>query len=214
MEMRGRTVLRTIRLGAWDPSLLRGILLALFFLAGALVGHLYAGACGVEAQEALERYLVDYCAVYDAGGVAVSAFSCAAIYFGYVLLAFLLGFSSAGAALIPALTGVFGFFSMYTVSCFVRCFGRQGAVLAMGALLVRLLFTLPCFLALAGEAWPLSIDLLLLSFGKGRRSAPVLYGKRYFFIFLLCAVILAVGVSCELLFTPRLLRLAMGMVLQ
>ena len=41
--MRGRPVLRTIRLGSADPSLLRGLLLALLFLAGALAGHLYAG---------------------------------------------------------------------------------------------------------------------------------------------------------------------------
>lgn len=46
--MRGRTVLRTIRLD--DPSLLRGLLLAALFLAGALAGHLYAGACGEETD--------------------------------------------------------------------------------------------------------------------------------------------------------------------
>ena len=211
--MRGRTVLRTIRLGPWDPSLLRSLLLALFFLVGSLVGYLYAGACGEEAQTALNQYLTDYCAVYDAGGVTVSLVSCVALYFGYLLLVFLLGFSSAGVALIPALTGVFGFFSMYAISCFVRCYGRKGILLAMGVLLVRLLFTLPCFLALAGEAWPLSIDLFLLSFGRGKRSAPVLYGSRYFLLFVLCAAILAVGVCCERFLTPLLFRWAMGRVL-
>ncbi len=211
--MRGRTVLRTIRLGPWDPSLLRGLLLALFFLAGALAGHLYAGVCGGEAQPALNQYLKDYCAVYDAGGAAVSLVSCVAMYFGYVLLLFLLGFSSAGIALIPALTGLFGFLTMYTVSCFVRCYGRSGVLLAMGVLMVRLIFTLPCFLALAGEAWPLSIELFLLSFGRGKRSAPVLYGSRYFLLFVLCAAVLAVGVCCERFLTPVLFRLALGKVL-
>lgn len=211
--MRGRTVLRTIRLGPWDPSLLRSLLLALFFLSGAMLGHLYAGACGEEAQAALAQYLRDYCAVYDAGGVSVSLVSCAVIYFSYVLLAFLLGFSSAGIALIPALAGLFGFFSMYTVSCFVRCYGRGGVLLAMGVLLVRLLFTLPCFLMLAGEAWPLSIELFLLSFGRGKRSSPVLYGSRYFLLFVLCAAILAVGICCERFLTPLLFRFALGRVL-
>ena len=211
--MRGRTVLRTIRLGPWDPSLLRGLLLALFFLAGALAGHLYAGVCGGEAQPALNQYLKYYCAVYDAGGAAVSLVSCVAMYFGYVLLLFLLGFSSAGIALIPALTGLFGFLTMYTVSCFVRCYGRSGVLLAMGVLMVRLIFTLPCFLALAGEAWPLSIELFLLSFGRGKRSAPVLYGSRYFLLFVLCAAVLAVGVCCERFLTPVLFRLALGEVL-
>lgn len=210
--MRGRTVLRTIRLGPADPSVLRGLLLALLFLAGALGGHLYAGICGEDAQGALNQYLADYCAVYDAGGAAVSLLSCVVMYFGYALLLFLLGFSSAGVALIPALSGLFGFLTMYTVSCFVRCYGRAGVLLAMGVLLVRLVFTLPCFLALAGAAWPLSIELFLLSFGRGKRSAPVLYGSRYLLLFVLCAVVLAVGVCCERFLTPLLFRLALGEV--
>lgn len=209
--MRGRTVLRTIRLG--PPSLLRGLLLALFFLSGAMIGHLYAGAWGEEARQALEAYLTDYCAVYDAGGITVPLVSCVAIYFGYVVLAFLLGFSSAGVVLIPALSGLFGFLTMYTISCFVRCYGRSGVFLAMGVLAVRLIFTLPCFLALAGEAWPLSIELFSLSFGRGKRSSPVLYGSRYFILFVLCAAILAVGVCCERLLTPILFRMALGKVL-
>ena len=211
--MRGRPVLRTIRLGSADPSLLRGLLLALLFLAGALAGHLYAGTCGEEAQGALDQYLTDYCAVYDTGSAAASLLSCVVMYFGYGLALFLLGFSSAGVALIPALSGLFGFLTMYTVSCFVRCYGRSGVLLAMGVLLVRLVFTLPCFLALAGAAWPLSIELFTLSFGRGKRSAPVLYGSRYFLLFVLCAVILAVGVCCERLITPLLFRMALEEVL-
>ena len=53
------------------------------------------------------------------------------MYFGYVLLLFLLGFSSAGIALIPALTGLFGFLTMYTVSCFVRYRVVRGAPLQL-----------------------------------------------------------------------------------
>ena len=211
--MRGRPVLRTIRLGSADPSLLRGLLLALLFLAGALAGHLYAGTCGEEAQGALDQYLTDYCAVYDTGSAAASLLSCVVMYFGYGLALFLLGFSSAGVALIPALSGLFGFLTMSTVSCFVRCYGRSGVLLAMGVLLVRLVFTLPCFLALAGAAWPLSIELFTLSFGRGKRSAPVLYGSRYFLLFVLCAVILAAGVCCERLITPLLFRMALEEVL-
>lgn len=207
--MRGRPILRTIRWNHFDPSMLRSAALALLFLAGALAGHLYAGSCAPETQDALSRYLADFCAVCDAGGVAVSLGACLTLYFGYTTLVFLLGFASIGVVLIPALSGIFGFFTMYTISCFVRCYGRNGALLALGLLAVRLLFTLPCFLALAGEAWPLSTELFLLAARRGKRSAPVLYGSRYFLLFLLCAVLLAVGVCCERLFTPLLFRLAM-----
>ena len=208
--MRGRMM--AIRLGGWDPALLRMVVLAALFLAGALAGHFYAGSCGPEAGEALGAYLDGYCALYEAGGVEVSMPSCLVLYFGYGLALFLLGFSAVGVVLIPALSGVFGFFSMYTISCFVRFYGRAGILLALGALLVRLVFTLPCFLMLAGAAWPLSIELFFLSFGRGKRSAPVLYGSRYFLLFLLCAVILAAGVCCERLLTPFLFHLALGEV--
>ena len=210
--MRGRMVLRTIRLGGWDPNLIRLLLLALAFLAGALGGHLYAGSCGEEAWEALGQYLGDYCRLYDGGGVEISLLSCVVMYFGYAVLLFLLGFSAAGVVLIPALSGVFGFFTMYTVSCFVRCYGRAGAALALGAMVVRLVFTLPCFFLLAEAAWPLSTELFALSFGRGQRSSPVLYGSRYFLWFVLCAVILALGVFCERLLTPLLFRLALGAI--
>ena len=208
--MRARPLLRTIRLGPVDPSLLRELLLALFFLVGALAGHLCARSWDAVAQSALSGYLRDYCAVYDAGGVSASLGGCVLLYFGYTVLVFLLGFASVGVALIPALSGVFGFLTMYTVSAFVCCFGRQGAALAAGALLVRLLFTLPCFFAMAGAAWPLSTELAMLTFGRGRRSAPVLYGSRYFILFVLCVIILTLGVFCERLLTPLLFRLAMG----
>jgi hypothetical protein len=210
--MRGRMVLRTIRLGGWDPNLIRLLLLALAFLAGALGGHLYAGSCGEEAWEALGQYLGDYCRLYDGGGMEISLLSCVVMYFGYAVLLFLLGFSAAGVVLIPALSGVFGFFTMYTVSCFVRCYGRAGAALALGAMVVRLVFTLPCFFLLAEAAWPLSTELFALSFGRGKRSSPVLYGSRYFLWFVLCAVILALGVFCERLLTPLLFRLALGAI--
>lgn len=210
--MRGRMVLRTIRLGGWDPNLIRLLLLALAFLAGALGGHLYASSCGEEAWEALGQYLGDYCRLYDGGGMEISLLSCVVMYFGYAVLLFLLGFSAAGVVLIPALSGVFGFFTMYTVSCFVRCYGRAGAALALGAMVVRLVFTLPCFFLLAEAAWPLSTELFALSFGRGKRSSPVLYGSRYFLWFVLCAVILALGVFCERLLTPLLFRLALGAI--
>ncbi len=210
--MRGRMVMRTIRLGEWDPSVMRTVMLGLAFAGGALAGHLYAGACGEDTWEALAGYLGDYCRLYDTQGVEVSLISCAVMYFGYAALLFLLGFSAAGVALIPALSGVFGFLTMYTVSCFVRCYGRAGVLLALGALAVRLLFTLPCFLILAEAAWPLSMELFALSFGRGKRSSPVLYGSRYFLLFVLCAMILTLGMFCERLAVPLLFRLALGAV--
>lgn len=202
----------TIRLNGWDDSTLRLMLLAAAFLAGALGGHLYAGACGAETWDTLGRYLQDYCRLYGAERMEVSLASSGVMYFAYAGLLLLLGFSAAGVVLIPVLSGAFGFFTMYTVSCFVRCYGRAGAGLALCAMVVRLVFTLPCFFVLAGEAWPLSMELFSLSLGRGKRSGPVSYGSRYFLTFLLCAVVLALGVFCERMVTPLLFRLALGAI--
>lgn len=196
-----------------DPAALRGVLLALCFLAGCLAGRLYAGSWGESARSSMAAYLRDYCALYDAGGAQSSLLRCAALYFGGAALLALFGFSAAGVALIPALSALFGFLTMYAVSCFVVCFGRAGVPLAMGAMAVRLVFTLPCFFLLAGEAWPLSTELFLLSLGRGKRSSPVLYGGRYFLLLALCLAALAVGALCERLVTPALLRLALERVL-
>lgn len=205
--MRARPFFRTLNLRSPDPALLRGALLCVCFALGAAAGHGYALACQESVSSALGAYLTDYCAVYDPAQMDLAA--CLLQYFGYNLLVFLLGFSAVGVLLIPASAGLFGFLSMYTVSCFVQCFGRSGVLLAMGALLVRLLFSLPCFLTMAGTAWPLATELALLTLGKGRRSAPVLYGSRYFLLFFVCCVILTVGVCCERFLTPLLFRLAL-----
>ena len=49
------------------------------------------------------------------------------------LLAFLLGFASVGAVLLPALTAAYGFFLSFSVCCFTAAFGRSGVLLALAA---------------------------------------------------------------------------------
>ena len=202
-----RPVVRLIGRIRIDPALMRAFLLALCFLLGGVDGHVWAvsGADG----ETLGRYLRDYCVLYE-DGPSVSLAGCALLYFGYVTLAFLLGFSSVGVVLIPALSAFFGFLSMYAVTCFSVAFGPRGILLALGAMGVRMLFTLPCFLILSAAAWPLATALAVFSFGGGKRAAPVVRGKGYFVLFGLCVLILTVGVCCERFLTPLLFRLAMA----
>ena len=189
--------------GAVDVALVRCIGLAVCFFAGAMVGRMLA--LGLNEQD-LSTYLKEFCIVADG---RVSLVSSVLLYYGYVLLAFLLGFSSIGAILIPGLASLFGLLSMYTLSCFTAAFGRQGIFLAFGVLAVRLLFTLPCFLAIASSAWSMSGALALLVLGKGKRTAPVPYSKSYFLLCLLCVVILTAGILCERFLTPSLFHLAL-----
>ena len=115
--LRGRLSLRTVRLQTVDASSLRRVLLAVCFAVGALMGHGYAGVCAGDDGQALQQYLREVCALWAAEGVQLSLYSCVLLYGGYALAAFLLGFASVGALLIPLLSGAFGFLSMYTASC-------------------------------------------------------------------------------------------------
>jgi len=202
-----RPLLRPRWIGAVDAALLRCIALAACFFMGAMMGCVWSG--GLDDQ-ALSAYLMDFCTAADD---QVSLVSCVVLYYGYVLLAFLLGFSSVGVIFIPVLSTVMGFLSMYTISCFTSAFGRPGIVLALGVLAVRLLFTLPCFFSVASSAWVLSGSLALLVLGKGKRAAPVHYGRDYFLLFLLCVVILTAGILCERVLTPVLFRMVLELFL-
>ena len=185
--------------------------LALLFLLGALCGSAYSGYCSDHAQLMLSEYLAGYCQLFAEGGQgAVSLFSAVRLYYGAVLLAFLFGFTAIGTLVIPAIAGAFGFTSMFAVSCFTQVYGRTGVALALGALGLRLVFTLPCFLWLGSYAWQAASSLLPLP--RGKRCAPVLYDGSYFYRLFVCVVLLMIGVCFERYITPNLFHLALGLL--
>lgn len=186
------------------------LILAVLFLLGGIAGHFYSQACDEASRSAFREYLLDYCLLYDQNSASVSLLRCVLLYFGNVCIAFFLGFSSLGLVLIPLLSCVFGFTSFYTASCFVQTFGNSGILLAAALLATRLLFTLPCFFAVASEALPLSLRLAVLTVGRSRKVEPLSYTSRYFVLFALCLAVLCVGVCCEWLLTPQLFRAAIG----
>ena len=206
--MRRHFVLRTIRMRRPGPALVCSLVLAVFFLSGGLVGMLYSRVCDEASRSAFRTYLSDYCLLFDRGDVMISFPRCAKLYLGYSFGVFLLGFSSLGLVLIPALCVLFGFTSFYTVACFELTFGSSGVFLAASLISVRLLFTLPCFLVMASEALPLSLHLARLTAGRGKRVEPVSYSSRYFILFLCCCVVLLIGACCERLLMPALFRTA------
>ena len=152
--MRGRHVLRKTRTKKPELTELCVPVLAFCFLLGAFCGRLYAAGCDGAVATSLSDYIRDYCAVSKSDSAAISFRQCIVPFFGYTVAVFLCGFSALGTLLIPALAGVYGFFTVFTVSCFGRAFGRTGVVLAAALLMIRLLFTLPCFFSLAGRSDP------------------------------------------------------------
>ena len=180
--------------GAEAPTV-QMLCLALLFLLGAAGGYAYAGYCGDHAQLMLSEYLAGYCELFRQGvESAVPLLTAVRLYYGAVVLCFLFGFTAIGTLAVPALA----------------VYGRQGAVLALGALGVRLVFTLPCFLWLGSYAWRAASSLL--PWPRGKRCAPVLYDGSCFYRLFVCVVLLMIGVCFERYITPNLFHLALGVL--
>ena len=196
---------KTKKLSQIAPWML--LILAVFYLLGVLGGQAAASLVSTELQAELDRYLKDFlCLDKERISVAESAWNTLLLYIRYPLMAFLLGFSSVGAVLLPCLTLLFGLGLSFSVSCFTAAFGSAGMQLAWASFGLRVLVTLPCFLLVAVPAWEASFRLLALSFGRGRRAAPVLYGRGYWLRFCVVMAVLLAGVCGDLLFTPWLFR--------
>ena len=189
-----------------DPVTVCALLVAGCFLVGGLFGQLYAQNCDAVARNAFRQYLSDCCLWFEQMGVTISPWRTILLYFSVVCVTFLFGFSSLGAITIPIISAGIGFTSFYTVSCFVQSFGRTGAVMAAALTVIRLLFTLPCFLLIAGEALPRSLSLASLALGREKRTGYALAGGRYMMVFIVCLICLCVGVICERFLTPILFR--------
>ena len=131
------------------PTLPRLLLLALFFLAGVLLGQVLSGRVPDTTGDELRRYLEDYVRLGGEGAPTVqTALSALVIYFRYPLFAFLLGFASIGVVLLPCVTAAYGFFLSFSVCCFTAAFGVDGVLLALAVFGLRCLVTLPCYFLL------------------------------------------------------------------
>ena len=197
------------------PTLPRLLLLALFFLAGVLLGLVLSGL--LPAANGYElRGLLEFKMLLGGGGAptARTVLSALVIYFRYPLMAFLLGFASIGVVLLPCVTAAYGFFLSFSVCCFTAAFGVDGVLLALAVFGLRCMVTLPCYFLLAAASWGTSAGLAAVSFGRGRRTAPVVYGRACWVRFGACCLALLAGVCAELFLSPVLLRLMLERILR
>ena len=196
------------------PMLPRLLLLALFFLAGIFLGQVLSGRVPDATGDELRRYLEDYMQLGGGGApTARTVLSALVIYFRYPLMAFLLGFASIGVVLLPGVTAAYGFFLSFSVCCFTASFGADGVLLALAVLGLRCAVTLPCYFLLAASSWGTAAGLAAVSFGSGRRTAPVVYGRACWVRLGACCLALLAGACVDLLLSPVLLRLLLERIL-
>ena len=137
------------------PTLPRLLLLALFFLAGVLLGQVLSGRVPDTTGDELRRYLEDYVRLGGEGAPTVqTALSALVIYFRYPLFAFLLGFASIGVVLLPCVTAAYGFFLSFSVCCFTAAFGVDGVLLA-----AFLCYVFCCAISVCAVVWVLLSEM-------------------------------------------------------
>lgn len=191
----------------WRRPFVRLLFLALFFLAGIVLGQVFSSRVPDATGEELNRYLMDFLTVDGEGGSSPRAvLSAAVLYFRYPLAAFLLGFASIGVLLLPLATGAFGFFLSFSVCCFTAAFGADGVLLALAVFGLRCAVTLPCYFLLAVPSLEHSAALACMSFGRGRRSAPVVYDRAWWSRLAVISGVLLAGMCAELMLAPWFLR--------
>ena len=206
--MRVRSTIGRMGLWAPDPALVRMLCLAGCVALGMAAGGVWAVRSGGGGE--LAAYLDDFCGLYAEGPAAVSLPSAVWLYFGYAVLAWLLGSASLGVLLLPLLSAAYGFTAMFAVACFTQAFGRRGALMALGAMGLRHLIVLPCFLWIASWSWASADRLLALTLGRGKRCSATALDGGYWYRLCLCVALLFVGLCLELYVTPSLFSLTLG----
>lgn len=186
------------------------VVLSLFFLGGVLLGQVLSGRVPDSTGQELKRYVSDFVQL-DGNQDLTSGtiLSTLVLYFRYPLLAFLMGFASIGVVLLPCATVMFGFFLSFSVCCFTATFGADGILLALAVFGLRCIVTFPCYFLQAVPSWKSSAALASLSFGRGRRTAPVQFGCSWWQRLCVTGTILLVGVCLDLFLSPWFLRLAL-----
>jgi len=204
------SILRAGKGTGTDRFWLERVCLAGLFLMGAVLGYVCALRCAETSAEELLVCLDGYRRLFSQGGEGtVSLFSAARLYFVHVLLLFVLGFVPLGTFLIPVVAVEYGFSAMFAVACMLCVYGRDGLAMALGCMGLRLLVTLPCVLWLGAHGWARSA--MRLPRRKGKRAAAPEGSGAYVLRFVVCCVLLLIGISLERSVTYKALSWLMAL---
>jgi len=196
---------RKLRYVTVDIVPLRSLVLALFLVSGVLTGYAAALRCSAGTADELRQLLDTFRSSDLPGSDMTAAMRTAVCYFRAPLLAFLLGFASIGVIALPMLLTAQGFVLSFSLFSFAAALGREGFAILIALFALRLLFVLPGTFLTAGAAMDKARLLFALSLGRGKRTAPVLYGADYWYRFAVTCVCLLIGSALELWLTPLLL---------
>ena len=169
-------------------------ILCLFLAAGILAGFLAGRTVASEDLLSLSRYVTGYARLNAEEPRSAGLWQVLWTYLRYPAAAFLLGCTAWGVMLIPLTCAAQGFFLSFAVQCFAAALGKQGVVLALAALGLRCLFTIPCLLTIAADSFA-------CAWRRAERQKPEVRDRRSVII---CVFVLLTGTVAECALVPRL----------
>ena len=129
------------------------LFLAVCFLCGAVLGHIFAGGEGYGGGDELKAYLAQFLQMLEARDPIAAPFLQEMIsYWKYILVAFALGYISFGGYLIPLIAFFYGFSVSFAASSMLQAMGIGGLWLPILLLGVRSMIVLPAFLLIASDS--------------------------------------------------------------
>ena len=198
----------------WDLPWGQGavlVLLCLLFLAGGMVGCLFAGLGDRSGAQELRDYLVDYLSLVLEGQAACPFWPAVWKELCRLLPVLLLGLAAAGVVVIPLVLAVRGFFFAFSVGCFCRVFGAAGLVPGLVLFGLPALLWGPALFLAAFQSMTSSQALMRRIMGDPRCALP--FTPRYWLRAWLCILLVLACAGAEYAVVPVLLRAAARVVL-
>lgn len=128
------------------------------FLVSGIFGCLLVANSGEESTASFASFLTHYATYLSAEPVLPPSFLSVLLeFFVFPVLVFLLGFSSLGILLIPAVFCVRAFLLSYTISAFFCVFGTFGSIASFALFGLHVLIAIPVSFAIGCYAYPSSI---------------------------------------------------------
>ena len=186
-------------------------ILSIAFLAGGILGGLFAALSGGTGGDELSGYLSSYLALAEEGERPQELWPLLWGQVKYLLLALLLSLTALGIVGIPMLFGVRGFFLSFPVACFCRVFGGRGMFPAFILFGLPALLWVPALFVMGTSGYLSARQLFRRSMGEGR-GGSLLNGA----FWCQAGVCVSLGLAAGLLehwIVPVLLRAAARVVL-
>ncbi len=185
MNKRKLPIGRTELPRTWFPAL---AVCSVCFVLGVVSGTLLSSEFA--KGDAAAGFVSDYAASVMSGAVDGGFFSVFLSVGWYHILAFLLGFSMLGAALVPLLAGARGFTLSFALATLVRLYSAAGAVAGMALVGLSALLSVPLFFMLAVDAMCASCELIGIGLLRQPPAGPGVNTAEHLIRFLAAVILL------------------------